>query len=344
MSNALAERGIETEAKAACPACNHKGFVKLRRCADHLCGLPGVWTFSQCAVCGSLWLNPRPIERALPLLYPETYTCTRTVDAQELQTSRSFTARVKDAVLARYFGYDLSTTTNIGHPPRALAAIFGWLFRKKAGYSVRFLKARDHGRLLDIGCGNGGFMQSMSRLGWSVQGIEVDRVAAQRAIERGMTVHLGNVQDIDLPKMHFDAITLTHVTEHLFDPVRAFSAVQRWLKPNGVLVSVSPNPRGVVSRLFGNKWYALDPPRHLFLPSAAAYRRMLEPLGFEVVTWTSMRLVHWDFKQSLSIAVHGKVDAIKDSALLRIATSALSMLLSILPGSGEEVICYARRR
>jgi hypothetical protein len=97
-------------------------------------------------------------------------------------------------------------------------------------------------------------------------------------------------------------------------------------------------------RLFGNKWYALDPPRHLFLATTSAYRLMLEPLGFDVQAWTSMRRFHWDFKDSLSIAARGRVGAVPDSSMLKIATHLLAMLFSCVPGVGEEVICYARKR
>ena len=178
--------------------------------------------------------------------------------------------------------------------------------RKKAGYAVRFLEKKNGGTLLDVGCGNGAFMDWMQRLGWKVQGIEVDPAAAQRAVDRGLTVHYDKVESVDLPPDFFDAITLTHVAEHFFDPRKIFEILVRSVKPGGVIVSVSPNPAGISRRIFGNKWYALDPPRHLFLPTAAAYRRMLEPLGCEVRTWTSMRLFRWNFRESLSIASPGK--------------------------------------
>ena len=344
MMNSLAECAIETELIAACPACDADGCVKLKNCADYVSHLPGGWTFYQCPSCQSLWPNPRPLESALPLLYPSAYTCTRSIDAREGQRRPNLVARLKQAVLAQQFGYEAALSAQVSNAAALFSAVFGRLLRYKAGHSIRFLSAVDHGRLLDIGCGNGAFMQTMSQLGWSVQGVEADHVAAQRAIDRGMDVHIGMVQNVEFPESHFDAITLTHVAEHLFDPVQTFAAVHRWLKPNGVLVSISPNPRSIVRQIFGNTWYALDPPRHVFLPSAAAYHRMLEPLGFEVATWTSRRLFHWYFKESLSIALHGKVNAIKESAALCMVTSIVSSLLCLVPESGEEVICYARRR
>jgi SAM-dependent methyltransferase len=250
----------------------------------------------------------------------------------------------KLSILERQFSYD-SLEERADRPAGVwLGCIFGGAMRKKAGYTVRFLRKKNGGRLLDVGCGNGAFMHWMQRLGWNVQGIEVDPAAAQRAVDRGLTVHQDKVENVALPPAFFDAITLTHVAEHFFEPRKIFQILARSLKPGGVIVSVSPNPSGASRRIFGNKWYALDPPRHLFLPTAGAYRRILEPFGFEVRTWTSMRRFYWDFKESLSIATRGKVGAISDSLMFRVKARALAALFSCIPGAGEEVICYATKR
>lgn len=340
----VANSTIETESIPLCPACSLPGRLALSGGRDYVCGLPGDWTFWKCAACGSLWPNPRPVESALPLLYPPSYVFTRTDEGSGPAFPSGLAGSAKLSVLQRQFSYD-SLEQRADRPVGVwLGRLLGRLVRNKAGYAVRFLPKQTNGKLLDVGCGNGAFIHWMQRLGWEVQGIEADPVAAQRAIDRGLTVYRDKVENVPLPSAHFDAITLTHVAEHFFQPRRIFEILQRSLKPGGLLVSVSPNPSGMSRRLFQNKWYALDPPRHLFLPTASAYRRMLEPLGFEVKTWTSMRRFHWDFKESVSIATTGRVDTIPDSALLKLTTRVLGALFSCLPGAGEEVICYARKR
>jgi SAM-dependent methyltransferase len=339
-----ASSAIETEIITLCPACSQPGALALSGGRDYVCGLPGEWSFWQCSACRSLWPNPRPVERVLALLYPSNYVFTRTDENSDSAFPSGLAGSVKLAVLQRQYSYE-SLETGADHPlGRWFGRIFGKLLRHKAGYAVRYLPGQAHGKLLDVGCGNGAFIHWMQRLGWEVEGIEVDPVAAQRAVDRGLTVHRGRVEDIALQPNYFDAITMTHVAEHFFQPRKIFEILQRSLKPGGLLVSVSPNPSGISRRIFQNKWYALDPPRHLFLPTAAAYHRMLEPLGFAVSTRTSMRRFHWDFKESASIAMTGRVGAIDDSRMLRLLTRISGGLLSFLPGVGEEVICYARKR
>ena len=340
----VANSMIETESVPLCLACSLPGQLALSDCRDYLCGLPGDWRFWKCSACGSLWPNPRPVESALPSLYPSNYVFTRTDEASDSAFPSGLAGSAKLAILQRQFSYD-SLEQRADRPFGVwLGRIFGKLLRKKAGYAVRFLPNQTHGKLLDVGCGNGAFIHWMQRLGWEVEGIEVDPVAAQRAVDRGLTVHRDKVESLSLPPAHYDAITLTHVTEHFFQPRKIFEILQHSLKPGGLLVSVSPNPSGMSRRLFRNKWYALDPPRHLFLPTASAYRRMLEPLGFEVKTWTSERRFHWDFKESVSIATTGRVGSVPDSTLLKLATRVMGALFSCLPEAGEEVICYARKR
>ncbi len=335
---------IATEDAPRCPGCDVAGDNALRDCVDHVTGLPGRWSFSQCPSCGSLWLDPRPRESALESLYPENYKLTRAEPNADVDLARGFFASAKFGALAAAYGYHSLATSADSESGFAFGRTAAPLLSRKAGYAVRYLPHQSGGRLLDVGCGNGAFIAWMQQLGWEVEGIELDPITAELAQKRGLTIHCDNVEALQLPPDRFDAITLTHVTEHFFHPRNVFRILHRWLKPGGALVSFSPNPRGALRRIFRHHWYELDPPRHIFLPSATAYRRLLEPLGFEVKTRTSMRPFHWMFKESASIATAGRTGAMRENIFLKLFTASAAMLLSILPDSGEEVICHARKQ
>jgi SAM-dependent methyltransferase len=117
-------------------------------------------------------------------------------------------------------------------------------------------------RALDVGCGNGSFLESMRRLGWMVEGQEWDPRAAEAARERGLTVHVGPLDELDI---RVDLVTMRHVLEHVADPVAFLRAANHVLEPGGFVYATTPNLLSAGHATFGRAWRGLEPPRHLHL-------------------------------------------------------------------------------
>ena len=147
---------------------------------------------------------------------------------------------------------------------------------------MRWLEAHEGGRLLDIGCGNGVYINQMRQLGWDVAGIEPDEEAASMAMKSGLNVFRGSLEDAKFSAEHFDAITMNHVIEHVTNPVKLLKECYGVLKPGGRLVVVTPNIKSLGRRLFNDAWLHWDPPRHLHLFSPNALRACAELAGLEV--------------------------------------------------------------
>ena len=107
-------------------------------------------------------------------------------------------------------------------------------------------------RILDIGCGNGRFLQFMGKLGkFELHGIEMPGNAAKRAGKFSeINLHIGTLQDGLYRENYFDAITLFHVFEHLRDPAGCLEIIGKILKPGGLLIMAFPNIDSLQSRLF----------------------------------------------------------------------------------------------
>ncbi len=118
------------------------------------------------------------------------------------------------------------------------------------------------GKLLDVGCGSGAYGASLLRLGWNVDGIEMDRVAAERALRAGLQVQTCRIEEAELPPARYDVITFWHVLEHLEDPVEALRRVRVSLRQGGIVIIEVPNWSGIMARLTGSYWFHLDLPRH----------------------------------------------------------------------------------
>jgi len=110
------------------------------------------------------------------------------------------------------------------------------------------------GRLLDIGCAYGKFLEvAADEGGYTLSGMDLSEhaagIAAQRLEPRGVRVRVGGVLDDPFPDETFDVVTMFDVIEHVPDLDAAFSAAKARVAPGGVLalsVPVYDGPVGVL--------------------------------------------------------------------------------------------------
>ncbi|CAN5473199.1 class I SAM-dependent methyltransferase [soil metagenome] len=146
-------------------------------------------------------------------------------------------------------------------------------------------------KILDVGCGNGGFLVQMKRRGFAVEGTEWTEASAARiAAEEGIKVHVGDLTSLTLAATSYDAISLWHVFEHVPAPDATLAAIARLLKPGGVLLLAMPNQESWQSGLYGQHWFHLDPPRHLFGFGPRSLRKALDQHGFSVLSQSTLSL------------------------------------------------------
>jgi 2-polyprenyl-3-methyl-5-hydroxy-6-metoxy-1,4-benzoquinol methylase len=206
--------------------------------------------------------------------------------------------RLAAAYAAGYYG--ASRQKFVAPVARAVA----WFQGRRAGLAARWL--RPGSRVLDVGCGNGGFLAQMAALGHVVEGTELDEQSAARARGAGVaTVHVGDLQALSLAPGSYELVSMWHVFEHLRDPVGALVRVRELLKPGGTLVLSMPNAGSWQARWFGAHWFHHDPPRHLFAFGRRNLEALLGSVGFEVVASSTLSLEQnvYGFAQSALNAV-----------------------------------------
>lgn len=101
---------------------------------------------------------------------------------------------------------------------------------------------RAPGRMLDLGCGDGIVLHLAQRDGWEVHGVELypEQVALVRKT-LGLDVETSDIESYQGTPASWDAVVLTHVLEHLPDPVAALRKIRDLLKPDGIGVLEFPN-------------------------------------------------------------------------------------------------------
>jgi SAM-dependent methyltransferase len=189
-----------------------------------------------------------------------------------------------------------AATTDPWPSERTLAAAYeGWyrpaggrfagpgdaiLKRSRGALARRLAELAPPGEVLDVGAGDGTLLDALRAHGRSATGLEL--VATRPDIQAA------DIADIPSDR-HYAAIVFWHSLEHLPRPADALARAAELLAPGGVLVIAVPNSDSLQARLFGDRWLALDLPRHLVhLPAKALVRRLRE-LGLTITRTSHLR-------------------------------------------------------
>ncbi|MEW6333024.1 MAG: class I SAM-dependent methyltransferase [Thermodesulfobacteriota bacterium] len=283
---------IGVEHRPHCYLCGSPGNRLYGGLRDGLYNAPGRWNLSSCRRCGLVWLDPRPLPEEIWKTYGTycTHSAAPSGSSPRLARLRN---RIGEAVLATCYGYERNRgdTPLRGIPAGLCRAAF---VRDIYGIPIMGLRAAWRGRLLDVGCGDGAFLARMNRLGWETVGVEPDAKAADRAKAHfGVDVIAGTLDQADFPDGSFDAITLSHVVEHLAEPAETLRRCWQLLRKGGRIMVTSPNAQSLGHRIFREHWRGLEVPRHLLIFSLHTLRRMAADAGFATAALrTSARGAH----------------------------------------------------
>lgn len=338
--------GVRVTDAPYCLLCGSEGKVLYSDLRDRLFGAPGIWMLMRCPKCQLVWLNPQPTPDDIGKLYAQYFTHTTPNSASK--NSSALRKLIKASILASSFGYNVDGSNRM---LGSLLSLIGPL-TEIVGGSVRWLGNDDKGLLLDVGCGNGSFLDQMRSLGWEVAGVEPDGEAVSVALERyGLDVFEGSLEEAGFPEGHFDAITANHVIEHVQDPIGLLKECRRVLKQGGTLVVSTPNINSLGRSTFDEAWLHWDPPRHLYLFSPQTVRVCAEAAKLDIQELkTTARAARWMYAASSLIRRDGMLAGGSPGILspsLRLKMLVFWAREHRLSGrsemAGEELVMVARR-
>ena len=264
-----------------CPVCRQSGSALYSDLKDLFSGVEGRWAMRACSRCRIAWLTRKPPKSDFAKLYRNYFTHSMEGPGPVPGPIRE---KIKNAALARLLGRPPGAAPRIVRIAGILATLIP-RYRELLLASIQWLAGMENGTLLDVGCGDGTFLKRMRDLGWSVRGIDPDRQAVQRARENfALDVVAARLEEHRFRDDFFDAVVVSHVIEHVHDPVSLLTECRRILKPGGKIVLLTPNYVGLQRRWLGRSWIGLDCPRHLFLFSRRSLGRCSEIAGLRVVT------------------------------------------------------------
>ncbi|MFC1698989.1 class I SAM-dependent methyltransferase [Candidatus Omnitrophota bacterium] len=211
----------------------------------------------KCLSCGLIFVNPRLKEERFLEMYENNY----------------FQRNVYAPDQSDFYGYVdyLADSKNI---IRTFEHVFG---------QIKVYKQQ--GRLFDVGCAFGFFLDLARKDGWQACGLEPSSQACAYAREKlDLAVDQGTLAEATLPAKTFDLVTMFDVIEHLCDPLAGLVKVNRSLKDDGLLVVSTPNADSLLAKILGKKLEdARRTNEHLYMFSRKTIAAMLKKCGFAVL-------------------------------------------------------------
>jgi 2-polyprenyl-3-methyl-5-hydroxy-6-metoxy-1,4-benzoquinol methylase len=220
--------------------------------------------------------------------------------------------------------------------------------RAHAARSAEFLRiVRRHsppGRILDVGCSVGFFLERAQADRWTTVGVELSNDTAELARRKGLEVFTGTLDQAAFPPASFDVVTMWDVVEHLDDPVATVATAADVLKRDGVLALSTPNVEGIFPRLsyraarWTGRWPHPEPPSHLFQFSKTTISQLLQKTGLEPIEILDRRI-------PLSYTFGDRSLLLREPKRLAYATVFAPLaFLAPLVHSGDDMVVVARKR
>jgi SAM-dependent methyltransferase len=276
---------IRTYANPNCLICGTPGKMLHTGLKDRLFGAPGTWELKQCPKpdCGLVWPDPSPLTEDLGLAYQTYYTHVE-------PTTGSAGLAFRLAKWAYWTGI-------------RIPALLTGIYQERREFVQMFLGDMKPGRLFDAGCGDGQFVHFMKQKGWQGKGVDFDAAAIETGRKKyGVDIEVGDFQAVPIEESAFDAVTMSHVIEHVPDPIACLDKCRRLLKPGGRLVVSTPNVRSLGHQTFKAAWRGLEPPRHLHIFPHHLLGECAKRAGLKVAR-TGSTAVNADYILSATMAI-----------------------------------------
>lgn len=136
--------------------------------------------------------------------------------------------------------------------------------------------------VLDLGCGTGDFLLSLSPE-VAKFGVEPSSLAAAAASRRGITILADLLENLP-PEQRFDFITIINIIEHVPSPAQLLDAAYRHLLPGGCLAVTTGDPRSREwLKVFKSRFWYVGFPEHISFPASQFFQKWQKHSGAEPV-------------------------------------------------------------
>ena len=241
------------ETLSYCPVCSNNRFSPFLICNDQLVSHED-FAIQQCNKCGFRFTNPRPDEATIGSYYK----------SEQYISHNDSSGGIINVAYRAVRNYTLRTKLNL----------------------INKLNQKP-GRILDVGCGTGAFLETCRKGGWEVMGTEPDSDARAMATER-LQIEIKPDLSALFRTNPFDIISLWHVLEHIPNLNQVIPQLHKLLAEQGTLLIAVPNSDSYDATYFGEYWAAYDVPRHLYHFTPSTIDPLFKKHGFHLIAQQPM--------------------------------------------------------
>lgn len=202
-------------------------------------------------------------------------------------------------------------------------------------------KFKQRGRILDVGCYAGFFLEVANKRGWETCGVEPSSWASEYANKSlRLDVRKGTLREADFAPKQFDVVTMWDVLEHLHDPLGTLYKASWVLKDDGLLCLTTINTSSIFARLLGKSWPELMQ-MHTYYYSRNTLKKMLRKANFNLIKVSNhTRIVRLQYLisrlQEYSPALTGLLSACID----KVGVGGMLVKVNL----GDLIMIYARKK
>ncbi len=140
---------------------------------------------------------------------------------------------------------------------------------------------RKTGRLLDVGCGRGWFLQEAKKKGWEVFGTEYSETAVDLCRSHNIEMYCGALKKGLFPDQHFDIVTSFEVIEHINNPNEDLALISQFIRKGGLFYCTTPNFNSAMRYYLKTDYNVINYPEHLSYYTRKTLKFAIEKHGFK---------------------------------------------------------------
>lgn len=162
-----------------------------------------------------------------------------------------------------------------------------------------FESFRKNNNIIDVGCGDGYFLDEAKKRGWNVFGTEYMDSKVEFCRQKGINMAQGILNPGNYTPGFFDVIVSIEVIEHINNATEEIKNFNTILRKGGIVYLTTPHYNSLSRHVFHGKWNVISYPSHLSFYTKKPLRKLFESSGFSLMRFATTGLSISQAKLSL---------------------------------------------